>query len=171
MLQIMKILWIFDDFMYIAAWRPCTGQMTGRWQKHVVVNSGFTELDTPKQTQIFFSEKTRSAFRRKGNIGILRKSNGESCLVLLYYRFVNAMCWLNLSWEIPVIGIVRPPFLYYSHTTPIRIAWSIGIVWETYGKGVSLLGFPGEIPKSTFFPFPVSLFGVKEILTDWIQKK
>ena len=35
-----------------------------------------------------------------------------------------------------------PPFPYYSHTTPIRIPWSMGMVWEAYRKGVPLLGVP-----------------------------
>ena len=34
-------------------------------------------------------------------------------------------------------------FPYYSHTTPIRIPKDMGIVWEAYHKGVSLLGVPG----------------------------
>ena len=34
-------------------------------------------------------------------------------------------------------------FPYYSHTTPIRIRKDMGIVWETYHKGVPLLGVPG----------------------------
>ena len=42
--------------------------------------------------------------------------------------------------------IVGPPFPYYSHTTPPKICWSMGMVWEAYGKGVPLLGAPGEIP-------------------------
>ena len=33
-------------------------------------------------------------------------------------------------------------FPYYSHTTPIRIPKDMGIVWETYHKGVPLLGVP-----------------------------
>ena len=33
-------------------------------------------------------------------------------------------------------------FPYYSHTTPIRIPKDMGIEWETYHKGVPLLGVP-----------------------------
>ena len=33
-------------------------------------------------------------------------------------------------------------FPYYSHTTPTRIPKDMGIVWETYHKGVPLLGIP-----------------------------
>jgi len=33
-------------------------------------------------------------------------------------------------------------FPYYSHTTPIRIPEDMGIVWETYHKGVPFLGVP-----------------------------
>ena len=40
---------------------------------------------------------------------------------------------------------VGPPFPYYSHTIPIRIPWSMGMVWEAYGKGVPLLGVPEKI--------------------------
>ena len=36
-------------------------------------------------------------------------------------------------------------FLYYSHTTPIRIPKDMGIVWETYHKGVPSLGVPENI--------------------------
>ena len=58
-----------EDFMdlwwfYVHCLRggPATGQMTGRWQNtRCHVNSGFTDLDTPKQTQIFFFVKTWSA--------------------------------------------------------------------------------------------------------------
>ena len=34
-------------------------------------------------------------------------------------------------------------FLYYSHTTPIRIPKDMGMVWEAYHKGVPLLGVTG----------------------------
>ena len=34
-------------------------------------------------------------------------------------------------------------FPYYSHTTPIRIPEDMGRGWETYHKGVPLLGVPG----------------------------
>ena len=34
-------------------------------------------------------------------------------------------------------------FPNYSHTTPIRIPKDMGIVWESYHKGVPLLGVPG----------------------------
>ena len=34
-------------------------------------------------------------------------------------------------------------FLYYSHTTPIRIPKDMGMVWEAYHTGVPLLGVPG----------------------------
>ena len=33
-------------------------------------------------------------------------------------------------------------FPYYSHTTPIRIPKDMGMVWESYHKGVPLLGVP-----------------------------
>ena len=36
-------------------------------------------------------------------------------------------------------------FPYYFHTTPIRIPKDMGIVWETYHKGVPFWGVP-EIP-------------------------
>ena len=36
-------------------------------------------------------------------------------------------------------------FPYYSHTTPIRIPKDMGIVWETYHKGVPIL----EVPENT----------------------
>ena len=47
---------------------------------------------------------------------------------------------------------------YYSHTTPIRIPKDMGIVWETYHKGVPLLKVPENIidlfqgGKIVFFP-------------------
>ncbi len=44
-------------------------------------------------------------------------------------------------------SIVGPPFPYYSHTIPIRIPWSMGMIWEAYGKGVPLLRVPGKIPN------------------------
>ena len=34
-------------------------------------------------------------------------------------------------------------FPYYFHTTPTRIPKDMGMVWETYHKGVPLLGVPG----------------------------
>ena len=55
-----------------------------------------------------------------------------------------------MDWPI-VSGIFRDPqkwdlfmvsFPYYSHTTPIRVPKDMGIVWETYHKGVPLLGVP-----------------------------
>ena len=36
-------------------------------------------------------------------------------------------------------------FPYYSHITPIRIPKDMGIVWETYHKGVPSLGVPENI--------------------------
>ena len=36
-------------------------------------------------------------------------------------------------------------FPYYSHTTPIRILKDMGIVWETYQKGVPLMKVPENI--------------------------
>ncbi len=43
----------------------------------------------------------------------------------------------------PGTPIVIPAFPYYSHKNPIRIPWSMGMVWEAYGKWVPLLGVPG----------------------------
>lgn len=42
--------------------------------------------------------------------------------------------------------LAGPPFLYYSRTTPIRLAWSTGMVWEAYEKGFPLLGVPWRNP-------------------------
>ncbi len=49
-------------------------------------------------------------------------------------------------------AIVGPPAThnpYYSHTIPIRIPWSMGMIWEAYGNGVPLLRVCGKIPKIT----------------------
>ena len=40
-------------------------------------------------------------------------------------------------------------FPYYSHTTQIRIPKDMGIVWETYHKGVPLLGVPENALETT----------------------
>ena len=42
-----------------------------------------------------------------------------------------------------------PPFPYYSYTTPIRIPWSMGMVWEAYiGRGSHYSGVPKKVPKN-----------------------
>ena len=33
-------------------------------------------------------------------------------------------------------------FPYYSHTIPISLGILMGVVWESYGKGLPILGFP-----------------------------
>ena len=66
-------------------------------------------------------------------------------------------------------------FPYYSHTTPIRIPKDMGIVWETYHKGVPLLGVPentlddcagGVLPNSTYQPTNLCVF-YNKVSTRW----
>ena len=48
------------------------------------------------------------------------------------------------------IGLVNP------HSTPIRIPEDMGIVWESYHKGVPLLGVPGitlDVCLMMFLPY------------------
>ena len=43
-------------------------------------------------------------------------------------------------------------FPYYSHTAPIRIPKDMGIVWESYHKGVPSLGVPENILETNHLP-------------------
>ncbi len=65
-----------------------------------------------------------------------------------YFKVKKAEIVYETSQQIENIKLVAhvAPFPYYSHTIPIRIPWSMGMVWEAYGKGVPLR-VPGEIPK------------------------
>ena len=81
-------------------------------------------------------------------------------MALPYYLYILPTAF---SQNRPTIsGIFRDPqqwdpfmvsFPYYSHTTPIRIPKDMGIVWETYHKGVPLLGVPGITLDTKLIPF------------------
>ena len=51
------------------------------------------------------------------------------------------------QWDFQGPPIMGPPYPYSSHTILIRIPKDLGVVWETYHKGVPLLGVPGLIGR------------------------
>ena len=75
--------------------------------------------------------------------------NNQSSLFLLLLPTGSALLITRLHQQkIQVPAIVGPPFPYYSHTIPIRIPSSMGMIWEAYGKGVPLLRVPGSLEES-----------------------
>ena len=47
-------------------------------------------------------------------------------------RLGNCLIYQGKFQGPPIVG---PLFPCYSHTIPIRTPWSMGVVWEAYGKG------------------------------------
>ena len=72
----------------------------------------------------------------------------------------------------------KPPFPYYSHTIPIRIPLSMGMIWEAYGNGGPTIEGPWKIPNklmSWFANFKTFNFRIKEpfhgnaIAVEWLR--
>ena len=62
------------------------------------------------------------------------------------FRFLpgNSNQGINPEWSSNEGKFQEPPSTktppYYSHTTPIRISWSMGMAWETFENGVPTIG-------------------------------
>ncbi len=101
--------------------RGCQFIAEGRFEPWTLLRKTLWLISTkPKQCTIFFRE-------------ICQKYHKFALLEFIPPKINKT---INLQARAP-----------YSHTIPIRIPWSMGIVWEAYGKGVQLLRVPRKIPN------------------------